>query len=99
MHTDIGPRRPVIVHGVGRQRDDRRLLVRATQGANLLGRRDAVQHRHLHVHQNDVETAHLAAFDRLCAIVGHGPRPAQRLKEQGHDATVDLMIVDDQHMN
>ncbi len=70
VHAGVQVFLDLVHHGVGRQRDDRRAPPPATRldGADFAGGRDAVHHRHLDVHQDQVVVASGPGLDRLLAV-------------------------------
>ena len=59
---------PVLGKGIGRQRDDGRVLVRSLLSADRLGRLDPVHARHCQVHEYDVVALACRQLDRGLAV-------------------------------
>ena len=72
VHAGLQAALPVALHGVGGHGDDRGMghacrFPFADHGGGL----EAAHHRHLHVHQDDVEAACRVERQRLLTVVGH----------------------------
>ena len=79
-----------------RQRNDRDQMFRWRQGADLPRGLDAVELRHLHIHQHDVIIAVTDRGDSLMAVLHHG-RVVAGLAQQGrHEALIDRVVLGDQ---
>ena len=70
VHSCIETGPPVLFGGIGCQRDDSRLTGIRLDLANLTGRADTVQLRHLHVHQNDIIGLSAHGIDGFLAVAG-----------------------------
>ncbi len=97
VHAGVATAESVFGHGVGGDGQDRRGRHGRGQGADLAGGAQAVQMRHPHVHQDQVEHALSRTLN--------GFQPIRRLnrlavgggQHQPHHLTVHRVIVDDQH--
>ena len=85
-------------HGVGGERIDRRPppTIEVFPPANFANGGQAVHHRHLHVHQDQVEGPGFPGVHRLGAILDAGEQYAGCAKDQLHDPAVGGMVFGQQ---
>ena len=88
----------VALVGVRRQGQDRQGAGRAGQGADSPRRSDAVHHRHLDVHQGQVERTGHHGIHRLAPVLGHLAGAAEHLQQLARDEAVGGVVVHHQHM-
>ena len=81
---------------VGRERHDRH--VRPPEGCEAveLGRFDAVHHRHVHVHQNQIEVLCFKDIERRFAIVDDGDAMACAIEDLGDDHLIGPFVFGNQ---
>jgi hypothetical protein len=84
-------------HGVGGQGDDRQVGGDAAEFADEPGGPQAVHHRHLHVHQDQVEAAAPRRLDRLGAVRHRLDAEADLLEDGAGQEGVDLVVFGQQH--
>jgi hypothetical protein len=69
VHSGIEASFTIASHGIGGHGNDRKIM-ESSIAANQLGRRQSIQHRHLDVHQSQIEC--LRQNDALAAIYRNG---------------------------
>ena len=90
---------PVSLHGVGREGDDGRLRVYDSRGSrtDLPGRFEAVQFRHLNVHQDQVIAGLLHGADDLDAVADDiEPVVSEFFHDPGHHLLIDAVVFGQQ---
>jgi hypothetical protein len=100
VHAHLEARLPVALHGVGGERDDRRAAGRrigGLAGADLPRGAEAVHHRHLAVHEDQVEALLRERAHPLGAVRDGAHLAAQRLEQHHGHAAVDLVVLAQQH--
>src|SRR5262245_53406061 len=96
VHPGSAAPRFVALEHVGGQRDDRRVAI-VFAGADAACRLEAVEIRHLHVHQDDVVVPPPGAIDRVVAAGGLIGNQAQLGEHQRDDAAVRFVVLDEEH--
>jgi hypothetical protein len=82
---------------VGGQSDDRYCVLRRRQSANALGRLDAVENRHLHIHQDDVVVADAHGLDGQLTIVRDVDLVVGLAQHHRDQLLVDLVVLGEQN--
>ncbi len=94
VHAGLQVFRDLMLHRVGRQRHDRGALQTtfAFSSSDLPGGGNAVHHRHLDVHEDQVEPSAEPGVERLLSVVDDGQLHAQRLKDGAQHGLVGLVV-------
>ena len=89
---------PVALHGVGGHRHDGGARMAGGLAlADARGGLEAAHHRHLHVHQDDVEVAAGVEGEGLLAVVGHLDLVTQFAQQAQREGAVDRVVLGQQH--
>ncbi len=98
VHAGLQAGLLVARHGVGRERDDRHAgLARVRKGTDGGGGLKAIHHRHLAVHQHQVEARIAHLRHRLGTVDGQHPFLAKLVQHGGGDALIDRVVLHQQH--
>jgi hypothetical protein len=96
VHAGVAAAPGLALERVGGDRDDRHATLVAGQRTDRPRRADAVQLRHLHVHQDEVEGLAAGRLDRLAAVVGETHAVAGIGQDVLDDGLIDEQILRDQ---
>jgi hypothetical protein len=87
-----------MLHRTGGGCDDRHRCQRSVERSNRLGCADAVQFRHVQIHQHDIHPAGRHGGHRLRPVRHHGDPMAALLQQAAGDPLVHDVVLGNQHM-
>ena len=98
IHSRFASANRIVVESIRRERDDRqtRPTPPGLPFANRAGRDVTVHHRHLAIHQHEVDRAVFEHVERLGAVGGLDHLDAERNQYLARNHAVDLVVLDHQ---
>jgi hypothetical protein len=92
IHAGIEASFAIASHGMGGQGNEAKIM-ESSVGANQPGRGQSIQHRHLDVHQNQIECLRQNSIDALSAIDRNGYPNTKIAKQFARKVPIDVVVL------